>query len=377
MIPQLSTVGDELVDDARRVLPVFDATRLGALRDLHGWDQADVADAVGITASALSQAENGATTPSATNLARLALIYSVEASAFAQRPQRTIALEPQFRHLRRTSKREQRKAEQFVYAIVDVATILRQEVDFPEPFKLSIPIDPDAPMGLVATDIEHAAEQTRAAFGIAPLEPLGSSVLEVIEKGGVTVVRDPETDADIDAYSAIVNDLPAVVLDGADGSVWDRDNFNLAHELGHLVMHQGTLHQPGTRGIEEQAHRFAAAFLGPWEALSEELPDDIDWQQYLLLKRRWGLSMAALVRRAKQLGKIDPGTYRRAMKQRSANGWQMVEPGADDLPLPEPSYLAKASELAQLNAETLARRAGLPAAVVERVVGRTRPSLLS
>ena len=376
MKPTQIRVDDEMIKAARRVLPVFQSERLRAMRELHGWAQTAVADTVGITASALSQAEKGGTTPSAANVARLAAAYGVPSSAFAERPASRVSMQPQFRHLRRTSKREQRRAVQLVSATVQLAETLRSDVQFPEPFELPIPIDPDAAIDLVADEVEEAAAAARHALNVPPLTPLGSDLIGVLEAGGVTVVRDPETDKDIDAYSAIVDGLPIIVLDGRHGSVWDRDNFNLAHELGHLVMHQGIDHQPGTRTVEAQAHRFAGAFLGPAAALRAELPVDLDWQSYLNLKRRWGVSMAALVRRAKDLGVIDEPMYTRAMKQRSSFGWRTVEPGSDDRPLPAPTYLARASTLVDLDTATLAIRSNLPAAVVERIVGQKRPSLL-
>ncbi len=361
---------------ARRVLPVFDGGRVTALRELLGLNQRYVSTEIGISPSALSQTESRGTRPSATNLARLAALFEVSAVAFAEQPKHEIILQPQFRHLRRTPKREQRKAAELVNATVRVAQALRSDVRFPEPFNLSVPVDPDVPIQDVADAVEQAAAATRDALDIAPLEPLGESVVGTLEAGGITIVRDPETDANIDAYSAIVGGLPVIVLDGGTGSVWDRDNFNLAHELGHLVMHQGIEHLPGTKSVEAQAHRFAGAFLGPAPALRLELPDNADWQRYLQLKRRWGLSMAALVYRAKDLRVIDETMYTRAMKQRSAHGWRRLEPGSADRSLPEPSYLARAAILAELSTADLAHRAHVPERVVERIVGRTRPSLV-
>ena len=55
------------------------------------------------------------------------------------------------------------------------------------------------------------------------------------------------------------------------------NNFNLAYELGYLVMHQGIEHQPGTKSVEAQAHRFGGAFLGPARILGTELPGDLNW----------------------------------------------------------------------------------------------------
>ena len=368
--------GEPIAKAARRVVPVFSGERLMALRELHGMSQAAVAEAAGITPSALSQAERGNTTLKPPNIAKVARLFGVMPDAFAERPEPDFAMEPQFRHLRRTPTRERRRSERFIRAAALVAANLRSEVRFPEVFEFTHDVDPDKPVADVADQIETAAALTRDHLGIARDEPIGTDLLHRLEAGGIIVVRDPLTDDDIDAYSAVVDRLPVIVLDGGERSVWDRDDFNLAHETGHLVMHRGITHRPGTKNVESQAHRFAGALLGPADALRHQLPTDLDWGRYLELKRRWGLSMFALVRRAKDLEVIDDATYVRAMKQRSAHGWRFVEPGANDHPLPAPRLLSLAASLAQITTADLARRTHLPEEVVERILGRQQPSLI-
>lgn len=361
---------------ARRVLPVFDGSRLVAIRELLGLTQANVAEATGISAPALSQAERSETKLSAANVVLVAYVFGVSPEAFAERPEPSVALAPQFRHLRRTPKIEQRKAERLVHATAQVALVLRESVQFPRPFDFAHQVDPDLPIEYVADEVEEAAAITRSELGIPLDEPIAGQVIDHLEAGGVTVVRDPDTDADIDAYSAIVDDLPIIILDGGADSVWDRDNFNLAHELGHLVMHRGIDRAPGFKTVEAQAHRFAGAFLGPASALQPHLPTDIDWNQYFRLKRQWGISMAALVRRAKDLGVIDDETYTRAMKQRSSHGWKRVEPGSGDQAPPAPRYLNRAASLASVSSSELAHRTLLPESVVNRIIGDQLPSLV-
>ena len=368
-------MGDQMAA-ARRVSPVFAGSRLVAIRELLGQTQAEVAEATGISSSALSQAERGDTTLSAARIALAASYLGVSPEAFALQPEPRVALQPQFRHLRRTPRREQRKAERLVHATAQVARVLREAVRFPETFDFRCPISPDRPIEDVFQQVEEAALQTRVELGIAADEPIAGEVIDCLEQGGITVVRDPHTDRHIDAYSAIVDDLPIIVLDGRDDSSWDRDNFNLAHELGHLVMHRGSELTPGTRSVEAQAHRFAGAFLGPAAALGPHLPAELDWGLYLRLKREWGLSMAALVRRAKDLGVIDDSTYTRAMKQRSSYGWQRVEPGYGERARPAPQFLSKAATLADMSTAQLAGRAHLPIEVVERIIGSRLPSLI-
>ena len=361
---------------ARRVAPVFSGARLVALRELRGETQAAVAAAVGITASALSQAERGDTALSPANIAKVAQFFKVPADAFAEHREPNLEMKPQFRHLRRTPAPEQRKAERFVLATARVASVLRERVEFPEPFSLTYPVNPELQIDDVAEEVERAAALTRAEFDLPKNQPIGPKLIARLEAGGVTVVRDRETDRDIDAYSAVVGELPVIVLDGSTGSVWDRDNFNLAHELGHVVMHRGIPHTPGTRTVEAQAHRFAGAFLGPAKGLRRALPHDLDWGSYLELKREWGLSMAALVRRAKDLGVIDDTTYTRAMKQRSAYGWRDVEPGSTDRSPPDPCFLRRAMSKAGISSSRLAKRAYLPEDVVLRIVGKQKPALI-
>ena len=368
---------NDLMAAARRVLPVFSGSQLVAMRELLGWTQAEVAEATEISASALSQAERGETTLSAANIVQVASLFEVSPEVFVEQPEPPVDLVPQFRHLRRTPRREQLRAERLVYATTRVVRVLQESVQFPEPFEFHSDVNPDQPIGEVADQVEDVAAQTRAALDIPPDEPIGGKVIDILEAGGITIVRDPETDSDIDAYSAIVDGLPIIVLDGGDDCVWDRDNFNLAHELGHLVMHRGNRRTPGTKTVEAQAHRFAGAFLGPAQALLPQLPSDLDWVRYLGLKRTWGLSMAALVRRAKDLEVIDDSTYTRAMKQRSSYGWRFEEPGSDDRAPQAPQFLCLGASLSEMSPDQLADRARLPERVVKRIIGDLPPSLIN
>ncbi len=58
-----------------------------------------------------------------------------------------------------------------------------------------------------------------------------------------------------------------------------------------------------------------------------ELPRQVRWDAYLSLKGRWGVSVAALLYRAKTLRMISPYAYQRAQTRLSAQGWRTSEPG--------------------------------------------------
>ena len=112
----------------------------------------------------------------------------------------------------------------------------------------------------------------------------------------------------------------------------DRQRFTVAHELGHLALHND-LPPPATadaaRRIEKQAHLFAAAFLAQGDALMadlEELGGRVTLSVLADLKARWGVAIKALVMRFRTLDVIDADHARSLYKQISARGWNKSEP---------------------------------------------------
>src|SRR6266545_1206464 len=71
-----------------------------------------------------------------------------------------------------------------------------------------------------------------------------------------------------------------------------------------------------------ESHAFAAAFLMPKQDIHDELPATPDWSTLFDLKRRWQVSLAALLIRAKTLGRMNDATYLAAVKAASVRGWR-------------------------------------------------------
>ena len=215
---------------------------------------------------------------------------------------------------------------------------------------------------LSARSLRRLAGEARTHLGVegGPIP----NVVRLLEAHGVVVVRlDRDDVRRVDAFSHHHGQRPVVVLNPAKGDK-ARSRFDAAHELGHLVVHHDI--EPGSRLVENQAHAFAAEFLAPAAEIERDLPTGIDWPEMQRLKRRWGISLKALVMRARTLGRYSDATYQRAMRQLVSFG--LPEPGA--LGPPEvPVLLPRALELiggaAALPA--VAADAGLPVAVVERI----------
>ena len=104
-------------------------------------------------------------------------------------------------------------------------------------------------------------------------------------------------------------------------STWsERKRFNLAHELGHMVIAPS-----GDIDEEKAAHRFAGAFLMPADALRAEIGairSSISIGELIALKKRFGVSIQALTYRCKDLGIINQAAFARLFKVFTERGWR-------------------------------------------------------
>jgi Zn-dependent peptidase ImmA (M78 family)/DNA-binding XRE family transcriptional regulator len=304
----------------------FEPARLRLARELKEWSQTQLAGKVSVTAAALGQYESGTTRPSAEVVAELSGALDVPTMFFALPVVDTH--DGFFRSTRRTPVAHRRHARALAHIARDLAAFETAEDVLPPVF---IPQLPPPALDAEQEEIEARAQDLRDAWGVArgPVP----NVVNLLENNGIVVLRLPLETADVDAFSLPFPDRPVVVL-GSDKNDRARSRFDGAHELGHLALHGDRVW--GMKEVEKQAHEFAAAFLMPAQDIYEELPQRVDWNKLFDLKRRWQVSLAALLMRAKTLGRMTESTYLTAVKAVSARGWRRVEPvplGAPERPI--------------------------------------------
>lgn len=340
---------------AEGVAPVVNPARLRLARELLGLTQGELGDLAGLSAATVSQLEGGKTRPTAPSLVAIAGATGHPVEYFAHH-RGDAEFTGFFRSLRSSPARERKRALAWAHLLHDFALALEVEVRLP-------PLD--VPRHLVGTDapresVEEIAAKVREAWEM-PAGPVDHAI-GTIERRGVVVAALPLNRLDLDAFSAWFFDRPVMVL-GKDKQVAARTRFDAAHELGHLVMHEPAC--AGTRLAETQAHQFAAAFLMPEKDILGDLPARVDWRWLMGMKVEWGVSMQALLMRAKSLGVMSEAMYVNAMKQVSARGWRKQEPGDHQLGEPETPRMIEAAILRlasqDLSFEDIARQAGLPA----------------
>ena len=321
-----------------RLLPaLFDGDRLRQARVYAGLRKVDVAHAIGVTPGAVGQYESGRTRPSTQVMASLVLHLGFPPAFFERHGALTTVPENQahFRKLRSTTRMDRERLLVRLELLAEVLAVVERHVELPAADV------PDHALSEEAIDSgpEEAAAAVRTAWGLGwgPID----HVVRLLESKGIVVVRPRVDTSNVDAFSAWVRSRPVVVLSSDKGDA-ARSRFDAAHELGHLVMHHDA--EPGRHVVEQQAHRFAAAFLLPADVIGRELPRRMSWPAFFALKQRWRVSLQALLYRARTLGALSPDAYRRAQIHLSRQGWRDNEP-VDIGPPEEPALLQRALEL--------------------------------
>lgn len=201
---------------------------------------------------------------------------------------------------------------------------------------------------------ENAANELRRIWNLDD-QPI-SDIVDLMERHGLIIVNVDFNSNKIDARSGYVEigerQYYIVLVNGKKQNFF-RDQFTLAHELGHYAMHaklyypQEDLLGQDYRTIENEANQFASAFLMPKESFESDLTKNgfINIDTFINLKSKWNVSIAAMVHRAHDLQLIDDKEYIKLQKQISYRGWRTKEIMDDEKIMSKPKALNQAFEL--------------------------------
>jgi Zn-dependent peptidase ImmA (M78 family)/DNA-binding XRE family transcriptional regulator len=310
--------------------------------------RAELARRANVSAAAISQYESGAMRPRAATLAELALVLNVPLAFLIESRQSTPLPSVDtsfFRSLRRTTQRDRERAAAYAGLLAQLVAEIDQRVTLP-PFEPvpDLTLDPDHE----PERAETAARAIRRRWQLDN-EPI-QHVIRLIERRGVVVARLP-LNRDVDAFSWASGPRPLVLL-GEEKRNYERSRFDAAHELAHILLHAADP-EPAHPRMERQAHRFAGSLLIPAEAITDQWPRGRwDWNQLVRIKQVWGISIAALLIRGRDLNLITAAAYESKMKYVSRMGWRRREPGAQ-LPPEQPDLINQALGLLVQHGTTL------------------------
>lgn len=182
--------------------------------------------------------------------------------------------------------------------------------------------------------IERAAKDLRAAWELG-MNPI-PNVHVMLESHGVKV-KTLENEDGFDGFSAFATHggqrVPVIALSKRwlEGPEQDlpRFRFTAIHELAHLYLKfpDSVSH----KAKENWCHWFAGAFLTPREPFEERFGVNrvkIALSELIAIKREWGISAAAIMKRASNLGLVTPGRYKTYCCVANKNGWRTKDPGS-------------------------------------------------
>ena len=311
-------------------MKAFNPARLNEARIYRKMTIEELANDIGVKKQSISQFENGIAEPQFENLRSISNVLGFPINFFIESDlNKTIIgntyFRAQFSSKQKDLNSQRIKAKYVAY----IQNCLSEYVDFPS---LNIPKFKD--LDLNEPDvIESTANQVRDFWGLGR-EPV-SDMVSLLERNGIIITEFSTEGKTIDAFyqfgEIFGNEYYCIVL-GTDKLTFARRQFSAAHELGHIILHEryndiGELNREEFRLREEQANKFASAFLLPKEAFTEDItPYCNKLNAYVEFKRKWKVSVSAMVMRAFDLGIISPNQSQYLWRQISRSGWKTKEP---------------------------------------------------
>jgi len=166
------------------------------------------------------------------------------------------------------------------------------------------------------------AEQLRSIWGLHQ-KPV-KNLLALLERKGVRVFSLPMIDREVDSFAFYYEGRPFVFLNLSKTA--ERMRFDLAHELGHLLLHKDSKANR-SRHLEQEAQDFASSFLVPADALYAQITGKLRIDDVFTLKKYWKVSAVAMVERLYHLEFISEWVRRQWIIDLSQRGYRTAEPG--------------------------------------------------
>ncbi|MFM1598551.1 helix-turn-helix domain-containing protein [Streptococcus mutans] len=311
---------------------MFNGQILKELRLLNDMSRSELAKKSDLTEQAIWQFETNRTAPKLATQWQLANVFNVAIDYFS--------MEEEVSHFDLSSIAF-RNADTTVKKTIDIQLVYLDKMDRLISYLESFVLIPkvmiyelsnklsDAFINSEKT-IEEIASYAREALEIADDN---SDLLYKIERSGI-YVNERLINGGADAYSAWSKDgRPFIILGIGKSAV--RRNFDLAHELGHLLLHASVdfmnLSKIESQDMEDQANLFASCFLLPEQRFREDFANIVGKRvsnpdNYIALKRKYHVSIQALEYRAYKLGLLTPSQNSYFYRQIAKKKYKVIEP---------------------------------------------------
>lgn len=151
------------------------------------------------------------------------------------------------------------------------------------------------------------ANNLRGFWGLG-IQPI-NNIIALLELKGFRIFRLPFDLKEMDALSFFDEQSgnPFIFLN--DFKSFERQRFDAAHELGHMIMHKDD-NAEYNRTKESEADQFASEFLMPHEGFINNLPRNLSIQSMIEYKKYWRVSLKAINYRCHKLRIMSDWNYK-------------------------------------------------------------------
>ena len=294
---------------------MFTPSRLRLARVRLGLTRTKLAELSGISLRTLTEYENEERSPSDENLVRLARALSVPRQFFEREAIEPVPVEAaSFRKLSKASATRRDAVLANAALALEFFGMLEQHFRLPDS---AIPTLDKLGPARAADLVRH-----QWALGDRPI----SNMVHLLEAKGSRVASLNHDYGDIDAFCFYRDATPYVFLNTSKSA--ERQRFDLAHELGHLVLHSEIeMETASSKEREAQANEFAANFLMPASAVRQQLMSGASLDRILTARTYWKVSAMAMTHRLHELHLMSDWQYRSTCITLSERGFRREEPG--------------------------------------------------
>lgn len=319
----------------------FHGERLKNARLFRGKTLTDLSSLTDISKQSLSLYENNKNKPDYPKIELIASALNFPPEFFLQKDIcKTTTEVTYFRSLSSATKMNRTSQSLKLEYVAKIYEVLSDYIDFPVlnlpnvDFRGSDDEFDDKRMEFMFQEIEIIARKVRKLWGLGD-NPIGNFQF-VLEQNGIIVTGFDTKENKIDAFSqhTAINNYDVFFISVDQGSKPEgRIRFDLAHELGHILLHPWSesldlISKDEFKIREKQANMFASAFLLPESSFGKDVqayPTDLKYYEWL--KEKWKSSIQSMVYRSYQLKIISNNQFQYMMRQISKNGWRQKEPG--------------------------------------------------
>lgn len=338
------------------MITMFFGEKLQSVRELNGLSRKELADKLNLSEQAIWQYENQYTVPKFEVVNELKKIFNVKAQFFYTEPfAANISKVESIAY--RAEDREARKKTKMETTFIDFTSFFLNKFES----KLNLPTsslqllrDESIQlynMSMETNDrllqLEKIAENARKRLDVQS----NSELLYKLELSGIYILE-KNMGTSIDAYSTWTSQEKPFIILGNKKKSAVRRNFDLAHELGHLLLHykidMDSLTKDEHKIIEKEANDFASFFLLPKDQFLKDfstISKKSNPESYLDMKMKYMVSIGALEYRAYKMGLLTFEENRYFYATLNRKDYKKNEPLDEDIAIVRPGKVRSLLDL--------------------------------